>query len=188
MRFPLLDLCEGNPLVTSGFPLQMDSNAKDLVFSLLLSHTSCWRTVMLLVISDGITFMWLHCDFFPPSSSISLMDIGICIIAIDRFLHFVCSSAQSCRQPIPLFSWWGEGSWPLITDGLKVASLDIHHSLDSMVPVYRASHWGHDKITDISQMTFWNAFSWMKMHEFRQKWHWILFLRVQLTISRHWFR
>ena len=33
-----------------------------------------------------------------------------------------------------------------------------------------------------------NAFSWMKMFEYRLKFHWSLFLRVQSTISQHWFR
>ena len=36
--------------------------------------------------------------------------------------------------------------------------------------------------------TFSNAFSWMKMYQFRLRFHWNLFLRVQLTISQHWFR
>ena len=40
----------------------------------------------------------------------------------------------------------------------------------------------------ISQTTFSNAFSWMKMCEYRLKFHWRLFPRVQLTISQHWFR
>ena len=40
----------------------------------------------------------------------------------------------------------------------------------------------------ISQTTFSNAFSWMKMYEFRLKFHWSLFLRFQLTIFQHWFR
>ena len=40
----------------------------------------------------------------------------------------------------------------------------------------------------ISQTTFRSAFSWMKMFEFRLKFHWSLFLRVQLTIFRHRFR
>ena len=34
----------------------------------------------------------------------------------------------------------------------------------------------------ICQTTFWNAFSWMKMYEFRLKFHWSLFLGVQLYI------
>ena len=50
------------------------------------------------------------------------------------------------------------------------------------------THWGRDKMDGISQTTFWGAFSWMKMCEFRLNFHWILFLRVQLTIFQHWFR
>ena len=40
----------------------------------------------------------------------------------------------------------------------------------------------------ISQTTFSNVFSWMKMFEFRLKFHWSLFPRVQLTIFQQWFR
>ena len=40
----------------------------------------------------------------------------------------------------------------------------------------------------ISQTTLSNAFSWMKMLEFRLRFHWSLLLRVQLTIIQHWFR
>ena len=40
----------------------------------------------------------------------------------------------------------------------------------------------------ISQTTFSNVFSWMKMYEFRFGFHWNLFLEVQLTIFQHWFR
>ena len=37
-------------------------------------------------------------------------------------------------------------------------------------------HWGRDKMADISQTTFSNVFSSMKMFEFRLKFHWSLFL------------
>ena len=55
---------------------------------------------------------------------------------------------------------------------------------------YRLSltHWGRDKMAAISQTIFSNAFSWMKMFEFWLKFHWSLFLRVQLIIFQHWFR
>ena len=33
-----------------------------------------------------------------------------------------------------------------------------------------------------------NTFSWMKMHEFRLRFHWSLFLRFWFTIFQHWFR
>ena len=50
------------------------------------------------------------------------------------------------------------------------------------------THWGRDKMAAIIQTTFSNAFSWMKMYEFRLRFHWSLFLRVQLSIFHHWFR
>ena len=46
------------------------------------------------------------------------------------------------------------------------------------------THWGRDKIDAISQTTFLISFSWMKIFEFRLKFHWSLF---QLTIFQHWF-
>ena len=33
------------------------------------------------------------------------------------------------------------------------------------------THWGRDKMAAVFQTTFWNGFSWMKMHEFRLKFH-----------------
>ena len=50
------------------------------------------------------------------------------------------------------------------------------------------THWGRDKMDVISQTTFSNEFSWMKIFERQLKFHWSLFLRVQLAISQHWFR
>ena len=50
------------------------------------------------------------------------------------------------------------------------------------------THWGRDKMAAISQTTLSNTFSWMKMLEFRLRFHWSLYIRVQLTIYEHWFR
>ena len=55
-------------------------------------------------------------------------------------------------------------------------------------PPLMLTHWGRDKMDAISQTTFSNAFSWMKIYEFRLSCHWSLFVRVQLTIFQHWFR
>ena len=54
--------------------------------------------------------------------------------------------------------------------------------------VLRRTHWGRDKIDAILQTTFSNANSWTKVSEFRLKFHWSLFLKIQLTIFQHWFR
>ena len=50
------------------------------------------------------------------------------------------------------------------------------------------THWGRDKMDAISQTTFWNVFSWIKIYEFRLRFHWNLFLRFKSTIIPHWFR
>ena len=54
--------------------------------------------------------------------------------------------------------------------------------------VVMLTHWGRDKMDAISQTTLSNTFSWIKMFEFRLKFHWSLFPRVQLRIFQHWFR
>ena len=50
------------------------------------------------------------------------------------------------------------------------------------------THRGRDKMDAISQTTCSSGFYWMKMFEFRLKFHWSLFLRVQSTIIQHCFR
>ena len=50
------------------------------------------------------------------------------------------------------------------------------------------THGGRDKMADIFQTTFSNAFSLMKIYEFSIRFHWSLFLRFKSTIFQHWFR
>ena len=50
------------------------------------------------------------------------------------------------------------------------------------------AHLHLNKMAAISQMTFSNASSSIKNLQFVFKFQWSLFLRVQLTISEHWFR
>ena len=67
-------------------------------------------------------------------------------------------------------------------------SVCINHKLVNTITRHPLTHWGRDKMASISQTTFSNAFTWMKMYELRLKIHWSLFLRVHLTIFQHWFR
>ena len=69
-------------------------------------------------------------------------------------------------------------------------SLDIHLKCCGVFhfTINILTHWGRDKMAAIFQTTFSNAFSWMKMHEFRLRFHWSLFLRLELTIFQHWSR
>ena len=50
------------------------------------------------------------------------------------------------------------------------------------------THLSLDTIFAISQMIFSKAFSWIKCFIFWLKFHWSLFLRLQLTITQHWFK
>ena len=52
----------------------------------------------------------------------------------------------------------------------------------------RLTHLPQDKMAAISQTTFSDAFSSMKTYIFWFKFHWSLFLGVQLTIFQQWFR
>ena len=85
----------------------------------------------------------------------------------DRFGEFVCVGENGAlRLLLPLLR--------------SIAGLSVfaHFCL---------TRWGRDKMAAFSQTTLWNAFSWMKILEFRLKIHWSLFLRVLLTIFQHWF-
>ena len=54
--------------------------------------------------------------------------------------------------------------------------------------IWIKTHWGRDKMTDIYQTIFSNAFSGMKIFKFRFKFRWNLFSRDKLAIFQHWFK
>ena len=66
----------------------------------------------------------------------------------------------------------------------------IKHLCPPALPTCRfiSTHWDRDKMANICQTTFSNAFSRMKMNELWLKCHWSLFLRVKLTILQRWLR
>ena len=70
----------------------------------------------------------------------------------------------------------------------STCSLVLCHIQGCQPLVTHLTHWGRDKITAISQTTHSNTFSCMKMFEFQLKFHWSLFLSLQLTIFQHWLR
>ena len=54
------------------------------------------------------------------------------------------------------------------------------------VQLITLTHWGRDNMAAIFQTTFSFTFSWIKMFEFRIRFHWNSFLRVKLAILQHW--
>ena len=73
------------------------------------------------------------------------------------------------------------GGNPSITNGFI-------SQMEGNARIVLLTHWGRDKMVVIFQTTFSNAFSWMKMNEFRLRFHLNLFPRVKLIIFHHKFR
>ena len=72
-------------------------------------------------------------------------------------------------------------SWSWISNYLLFyMTLSWGNGMSSKRPQALA-HWGWDKIVAISQTTISGAFSWMKMYEFRFRFHLSLFMRFELT-------
>ena len=61
----------------------------------------------------------------------------------------------------------------------NLAAILVHIEISGL------KHWGGDKMATFIQMTYSIAFSWIKMYEFWLRFHWGLFLRVQLTMFQH---
>ena len=59
------------------------------------------------------------------------------------------------------------------------------HSQSSTVQYRYITRCDRDRRAAIFRRAFSNAFSWIKMCEFRLRFHWNLFLRFQLTILHH---
>ena len=124
---------------------------------------------------------WLICDvkpLFDKANELRRLDVQSVIFCIfhrhmpklcvwEYFAILITSTMLICDS-----SWQKLIYYQLVVD-LRSAML---------------THWGRDKMAAIFQTTFSNAFSWMKMHEFRLRFHWSLFPRVQLTKFQHWFR
>ena len=96
---------------------------------------------------------------------------------------------QGYRQQSHLEQLYVCMSWLICNPALKfVTFLELGHGMlvnllcetrYTRWDVRTLTHWGRDKMDAISQTTSSRTFSWMKMFEFRLKFQWILFLRVQ---------
>ena len=65
---------------------------------------------------------------------------------------------------------------------------NLHQFVQVFMICHELTHWGLNKMAAIRQTTFWNAFPWMKIVVFWLKFHWNLFLKVQLRINHHCLR
>ena len=108
-------------------------------------------------------------------------------IVVIRWVYF------DMTTPYLAYAWQIGPFWQDILDmwcchgnetHLKWVNMNISHQ-NCMTKNWTLTHWGWGKMNAISQTTFSNAFSWMKILEYQLKLHWNFFLGVQLTISQH---
>ena len=64
----------------------------------------------------------------------------------------------------------------------RVTTGDVTSVITRSYGWLQLTHWGRDEMNNISQTTFSNLFSSMKMFEFRLKFHWSLFPRVHFFV------
>ena len=138
---------------------------------------------------------WWHSEseiFRPSVIARDLNCLIRCLVSLLKLKSNVYSC--KCRQMwLPEIESQYSGDLTLTRWSSNTMLISANH--DTIKPRYYMvyyniilTHWGRDKMATFSQTTLSNAFSLMKILEFRLKFHWSLFLRVQLTIFQHWFR
>ena len=84
--------------------------------------------------------------------------------------------------------WWQMAYWMPSQFRFFLTHWEENIKADILQIAFSLTHWGRHKMDPISRTPFSNGFSWMKMFEYWLKFHWNLFLRIQLTIFEHWLR
>ena len=80
--------------------------------------------------------------------------------------HFVTGIMGKTKRYNPM-SWYYDSAWSSQVRSWRPASNE------------QLTHWGRDEMDAITQTTFSSALFWKKIFEFRLKFHWSLFLRVE---------
>ena len=76
-----------------------------------------------------------------------------------------------------------------IADKIRLSVKDLVTLSNACWPWYvQLTNLPLDKMAALSQTTFSNAFFWIKSFVFWLKFHWSLFLMIQLTITEYWLR
>ena len=79
-------------------------------------------------------------------------------------------------------SWKYKGNLDKLSLASSVKDAMVIHQQHTV-----GAYWGRGKMTPILQMSFSNAFSYLKTLEFQVKFHWNVFFGVYLEIFLHWF-
>ena len=189
----LLDSRSGSGLTSSGtlsisldkVPLNGCQSIVDSPFYWYFHNVMLWEQPRIKTSKTFILINYYICNFKCISNiqfCLNLTD-GFCVI--DRIL---CADLAFYARKYRVFIEYDSSDIYIIeTSSLSIITTRQYWLWVSPTWV-RLKHWGRDKMAVISQTILVNAFSWMEMLKFRLKFHWSLFLRVQLTIFQHWFR
>ena len=118
--------------------------------------------------------MWSNVDFIPNSNG---PIASICCMWHTVLAWNIKRSDITARNEI-MMKWNFNRIWTVIQELLEKWIL-VPTSFNS------SSRWTN--CPPFWQTKFRDTFSWMKMTEFRIKFHWNLFPGLQLTINPHWF-
>ena len=161
-----------------------------LITSWTTSYHSFHNVPNFILLSEIIVYS------FPVTKTTSKNNLTISVSA-GRFLW--CGTRKRVDQrwpavtycprvlPDPAAKHQGAQRLPTCPSAGFVTHAQLRHS-SCCYSLSSLTHWGRDKMAAIFQTTFSNAFSWMQINEFWLRFHWSLFLRVQLTIFQYWFR
>ena len=161
----VLALCEGKPPNNNGFPYQ----------SRFFEFKKAY-------INPTSELLDIYCNLLDKIGSVIMR------------LHCICFVSNTDNKPYQKATNAVVMLWPyticLMSKNKGSASNKKNGSPRSCLVVghHMLTHWARDKMAAISQKTFSRAFSWIKMHEIRLRFHWSLFPKVKLTIFQHWFR
>ena len=151
-----------------------------------LITVKCMRVETFVLICNCLFFNCL--SSFPPNKVITALHV-ICVGKPPGPRLNIKTVFPRYGIPMLKIRW----SWDRLIFEMGIPILARRHLYIEMAPQACSlfthwTNWGRNKMSAILQLPFSNEFSWINMYEFRLRIHWSLFLRLEWTKLRHWFR
>ena len=101
-------------------------------------------------------------------------------------LNFFAATSLPKHLPNYSYTFRGPFNYPWmnqLSKCMEMSACDVLFPKSSML-----TYWGLNKMVNIGQTKFSNAFSWMKIIVSGFKFHWSLFPKFDFAICQHWLR
>ena len=144
----------------------------------LVHHQAQWQWGKLMLTNLSAFFSWM-------SRKLAWASGILCRTYKGHLFWGECFKNLVCHTPVMIrkVCWFWQFFCGILSDKTLLQPYISH-----MCWHLALTHWGQGKITTISQTTFSNAFSWMKIYVCCLRFCWNMHLRFVLIISQHWFR